>query len=145
MTNPEETRRSTTSVALVGAALALFALAVVLLVVMVVIGEFKLWLGMLALASAVAGYLILELMTSVIWDPDLGPIWRWLPRSRSMVGETAEVRQRDMVFLSGALWKAESDQPLVPGEKVTVIGVSGLTLKVAKYESQSTLPRDEKS
>jgi membrane protein implicated in regulation of membrane protease activity len=49
-----------------------------------------------------------------------------------LVGEVAEARADNMVFINGALWKAECEQALVAGEKVKVVGVSGLTLRVRK-------------
>ncbi|RME29304.1 MAG: nodulation protein NfeD, partial [Candidatus Zixiibacteriota bacterium] len=49
-----------------------------------------------------------------------------------MVGKTAEARGDGFVFVEGALWKAECEEPLLPGEKVVVTAVDGLTLKVKK-------------
>jgi len=36
------------------------------------------------------------------------------------------------VFVQGEIWKAEADQPVDKGEKVVIVGVEGLTLKVTK-------------
>lgn len=49
-----------------------------------------------------------------------------------LVGEVAEARAQGMVFVNGALWKAECDEPLTVGDKVTVTEIQGLTLKVRK-------------
>ena len=53
-----------------------------------------------------------------------------------LVGEVAEVRADNMVFINGALWKAECEESLAVGEKVEVVDVRGLTLKVCKSKSQ---------
>lgn len=52
--------------------------------------------------------------------------------NEGMVGETAEVRSSNMVYVNGALWKAESDESLIKGDKVTIIKVDKLLLKVKK-------------
>ena len=53
-----------------------------------------------------------------------------------MAGKIASVRTADMVYLDGALWKAQCDQPLVPGEKVEVVSVDKLLLKVKKLNAK---------
>jgi membrane protein implicated in regulation of membrane protease activity len=52
-----------------------------------------------------------------------------------LVGEVAEARTNNMVFINGALWKAECEESLAVGEKVEVVEVRGLTLKVRKSKS----------
>ncbi|UCD63577.1 MAG: nodulation protein NfeD [Candidatus Zixiibacteriota bacterium] len=52
--------------------------------------------------------------------------------SEGMTGKIAEVRTGGMVYVDGALWKAVSDDELAPGDKVEVIAVDKLTLKVKK-------------
>ncbi|MFH2049596.1 MAG: nodulation protein NfeD [bacterium] len=49
-----------------------------------------------------------------------------------MVGKIAEVRTMDMVYVNGALWKAEFTDEVKKGDKVEVIGMDKLTLKVKK-------------
>ena len=49
-----------------------------------------------------------------------------------LVGEVAEARADNMVFINGALWKAECEESLAVGEKVEVVEVKGLTLRVNK-------------
>jgi len=53
-----------------------------------------------------------------------------------MAGKIAIVKNRDMVYVDGALWKAECDQELVPGEKVEIVLVDKLLLKVKKLNSK---------
>ena len=52
-----------------------------------------------------------------------------------MIGKIAEVRSADMVYVDGALWKVTCDQDLANGDKVEVVGVDKLTLKVKKTNS----------
>ena len=52
----------------------------------------------------------------------------------ALVGRTATVKELEedevMVRLNGEIWRAQCDQPLQPGQKVTVVEQQGLTLKV---------------
>lgn len=52
--------------------------------------------------------------------------------NEGMMGKLAEVRENGMVYVDGALWKAEADGPLFPGEQVEIIGLDKLKLKVKK-------------
>jgi membrane-bound serine protease (ClpP class) len=45
------------------------------------------------------------------------------------------VRDDGFVFVHGELWRARSDDRLVPGEKVKVDRVDGLTLEVHRIEA----------
>ena len=51
-----------------------------------------------------------------------------------MLGKVGEVKQwqnnEGKVFVNGELWQAVSVAPLVPGDKVVIQNVEGLTLKV---------------
>ncbi|MEW6413385.1 MAG: nodulation protein NfeD [Candidatus Zixiibacteriota bacterium] len=49
-----------------------------------------------------------------------------------MIGKLAEVRTEDMVYVDGALWRAVCDQALVKGDKVEIVSIEGLKLKVKK-------------
>jgi membrane protein implicated in regulation of membrane protease activity len=61
---------------------------------------------------------------------------RWSKRRRSpvggeaLVGQTAVVANAGQVRVVGELWEARSERPLVPGERVVVQSVDGLTLVV---------------
>jgi membrane-bound serine protease (ClpP class) len=68
-------------------------------------------------------------------------VWSIIVRNRkpltgieSMVGKEAKVvKWKDangMVFINGELWKATSDDPLLPGDEATIDKVDGLLLKV---------------
>jgi membrane-bound serine protease (ClpP class) len=50
--------------------------------------------------------------------------------AEELIGAHGEVRSSDHVFVRGALWRARSDRPLEPGQKVVVQAVNGLTLTV---------------
>jgi membrane-bound serine protease (ClpP class) len=52
-----------------------------------------------------------------------------------LIGKTAEVRRKGMVFVNGALWKAESDGELEVGTKVVIVEVNDLILKVNKLQA----------
>jgi membrane-bound serine protease (ClpP class) len=48
-----------------------------------------------------------------------------------------EVREGNMVFVEGELWRVDCDQPLAVGDKVRVIAVDGMRLKVEKIGGES--------
>ncbi len=52
--------------------------------------------------------------------------------NEGLVGKTGHVRNEGLVYIEGALWKAECEQPLTKGDAVEVVKVDGLTLKVKK-------------
>lgn len=54
--------------------------------------------------------------------------------NEGMIGRKGIMRKNGFVFVEGALWKTESDEPLAEGFKVTVTGVEGLILKVKKSD-----------
>lgn len=64
-----------------------------------------------------------------------GFLW-WSKRRRSsvgaetLVGQTAVVATPTQVRVAGELWNAQAERLLLPGEKVTVRAVEGLTLIV---------------
>jgi membrane-bound serine protease (ClpP class) len=78
------------------------------------------------LAVGIAGWLVVKAARS---QPSTG--------YEGLLGKTAEVRQPDLVYLHGALWKAVSadDSSLKKGDKVEVVEVDDLTLKVRKLPS----------
>ncbi|MEW6051480.1 MAG: nodulation protein NfeD [Candidatus Zixiibacteriota bacterium] len=53
----------------------------------------------------------------------------------ALVGKHGEIHPEQFVYVEGALWKYESDQPLDIGAKVEIISVDQLTLKVRKLNS----------
>jgi membrane protein implicated in regulation of membrane protease activity len=61
---------------------------------------------------------------------------RWSKRRRSpvgvdaLLGQTAVVASPAQVRIVGELWEARSDRVLMPGERVTVHAIEGLTLIV---------------
>jgi membrane-bound serine protease (ClpP class) len=54
---------------------------------------------------------------------------------RDVVGMEGVVRDNDYVFVRGELWRAESDTPLLAGERVRVAGLRGLTLDVRRIDT----------
>ena len=61
--------------------------------------------------------------------------------SEGLVGKTATVRERlgpeGQVVVSGEIWRAIAEgEPLEPGARVRIVGVDGLTLRVAKAEAK---------
>ncbi len=82
-------------------------------------------------------FVLFELIEHVIFPI----VWSIIVRNRkplsgseSMVGKEAKVVKwqdtKGMVFINGELWKATSDDPLLPGDKVTIEKVDGLLLRV---------------
>jgi len=67
--------------------------------------------------------------------------WRVATGGESLVGVVGEVRQeivrgqKGMVLVSGALWSAVALDTLSVGQSVKVVGMDGLVLRVAQYES----------
>ena len=61
---------------------------------------------------------------------------KWSRRRRAvtgveaLIGKTAVVSSPTQVRVAGELWEARSDHLLIPGDKVVVQGVEGLTLLV---------------
>jgi membrane-bound serine protease (ClpP class) len=49
-----------------------------------------------------------------------------------IVGAVGIVRDGGMVFVEGELWRADSDQPLTPGDRVKVVSVENMKIKVEK-------------
>ncbi len=60
---------------------------------------------------------------------------------RGLIGEVGvartKIREEGTVFVHGELWKASSGEPIRKGEKVTVVDVEGLVLKVEKKPSDT--------
>jgi membrane-bound serine protease (ClpP class) len=54
---------------------------------------------------------------------------------QSLVGKRGVVHPDQFVYVSGALWKAYSDEQLAVGDKVEIVSVDQLTLKVRKVNS----------
>ncbi len=84
--------------------------------------------SLLVAIVSVIGILMVIVMTVVIRDRKRRPAIG----NEGMVGLTAEARSNEMVYINGALWKAESDETLHNGDKVIIIAVHKLLLKVKK-------------
>jgi len=58
--------------------------------------------------------------------------------AESMIGKVAEVQMWDenngQVFVDGELWQAICATPLVKGDRVVILAVAGLTLKVVQSD-----------
>ncbi|MEA2030845.1 MAG: nodulation protein NfeD [candidate division Zixibacteria bacterium] len=86
----------------------------VLVAVVVIIG----------IVAAIASYLVIKAAQR---QPSTG--------EKGMIGKTAEVRTNGMVYVDGALWKVTTFEKLNEGDKVKIIGMDKLTLKVKKIET----------
>lgn len=55
----------------------------------------------------------------------------------SLIGEVGEVREwsgpEGRIFVHGSLWAANSDNSLKPGDRVEIIGIEGLVLRIKLY------------
>ena len=89
----------------------------------------------------VTGIILFELIEHVVF-----PLF-WFIKNRkrksvcgvsSMLGKEAEVKQwqknEGKVFLKGELWNAVSEVPLLPGDRVVIQNVDGLTLSVIPFK-----------
>jgi len=83
------------------------------------------------------GFVLFELIEHVVFPL----FWFIMDRKRKsvcglsgMLGKVGEVKQwkknEGKVFVNGELWKAVSDVPLLPGDRVVIQKVVGLTLEV---------------
>jgi membrane-bound serine protease (ClpP class) len=54
-----------------------------------------------------------------------------------MVGEEGEMRTNDLAFVAGELWRVVCDTPLEVGDKVRVLAVDNMRLKVEKMGGRS--------
>lgn len=52
--------------------------------------------------------------------------------NEGMIGKTADIRSDGMAYVDGALWSVECDDELTKGDKVEIIGLDKLRLKVKK-------------
>jgi membrane-bound ClpP family serine protease len=93
--------------------------------------------------TLVIGVLLFELIEHVVF-----PLF-WFIKGRKrksvcgasgILGKVGAVKQwkknEGKVFVSGELWKAASDVPLSPGDRVVIQNVVGLTLEVNYWEGE---------
>lgn len=87
-------------------------------------------------------YISFEIIEHVI----IPLFWKILKKRRKsvsgtagMIGEIGEVKEwnkeEGKVFVHGELWNATSEVPLSPGDKVIVLEVEGLALKVKPFNN----------
>jgi len=94
--------------------------------------------------TLVVGVLLFELIEHVVF-----PLF-WFIKERKrrsvcgvsgMSGKVGEVKQwkknEGKVFVNGELWKAVSEVPLLPGDRVVIQNVEGLTLKVNYWKDEN--------
>jgi len=87
--------------------------------------------------TLVTGFILFELIEHVVF-----PLF-WFIKGRKrksvcgvsgMLGKVGEVKQwqktEGKVFVNGELWHAVSEVPLLPGDRVVIQNVEGLTLEV---------------
>ncbi len=91
--------------------------------------------------TLVIGFFLFELIEHVIF-----PLF-WFIKDRKkksvcgatgMLGKVGEVKQwqktEGKVFVNGELWQAVSDASLLPGDRVVIQNVEGLTLEVKPWK-----------
>jgi len=91
--------------------------------------------------TLVIGFVLFELIEHVVF-----PLF-WFIKDRKrksvcgvpgMLGKVGEVKQwrnnEGRVFVNGELWQAVSTAPLLPGDRVVIQNVKGLTLGVKPWE-----------
>jgi membrane-bound serine protease (ClpP class) len=90
--------------------------------------------------TLVIGFILFELIEHVVF-----PLF-WFIKDRKkksvcgatgMLGKVGEVKQwqktEGKVFVNGELWQAVSDASLLPGDRVVIQNVEGLTLEVKPW------------
>jgi len=94
--------------------------------------------------TLVIGVVLFELIEHVVFPL----FWSIMARKRKsvcgvtgMLGKVGEVKQWEKnegkVFVNGELWQAVSEVPLVPGDRVVIQKVEGLTLKVNYWKDEN--------
>jgi len=94
--------------------------------------------------TLVIGVVLFELIEHLV----LPLFWSIMGRKRDslcgvtgMLGKVGEVKQwkknEGKVFVNGELWQAVSEVPLVPGDRVVIQKVEGLTLKVNYWKDEN--------
>jgi membrane-bound serine protease (ClpP class) len=91
--------------------------------------------------TLVIGFILFELIEHVVF-----PLF-WFIKDRKkksvcgatgMLGKVGEVKQwqktEGKVFVNGELWQAVSDASLLPGDRVVIQNVEGLTLEVKPWK-----------
>ena len=92
------------------------------------------------LLTLVIGFILFELIEHVAFPL----FWFFVGRKRKsicgisgMLGKIGEVKHwkknEGKVFVNGELWKAVSEANLLPGDRVVIQNVEGLTLKVSLW------------
>ena len=92
------------------------------------------------------GFILFELIEHVVL-PLLWFIREWKRKSvcgvSGMLGKVGEVKQwqknEGKVFVKGELWQAVSDVLLLPGDRVVIKKVEGLTLEVNPWKGSGIL------
>ena len=94
--------------------------------------------------TLIIGVVLFELIEHVVFPL----FWSIMGRKRKsfcgvtgMLGKVGEVKQwkknEGKVFVNGEPWQAVSEVPLVPGDRVVIQNVEGLTLKVNCWKDEN--------
>ena len=94
--------------------------------------------------TLVIGIVLFELVEHVVFPL----FWSIMGKKRKsvcgvtgMLGKVGEVKQwkqnEGKVFVNGELWQAVSEVPLVPGDRVVIQNVAGLTLTVNYWKDEN--------
>jgi membrane-bound ClpP family serine protease len=94
--------------------------------------------------TLVIGFVLFELIEHVVF-----PLFWFIMGRKSksvcgvsgMLGKVGEVKQwkknEEKVFVNGELWQAVSEIPLLPGDRVVIQNVEGLTLRVNYWKDEN--------
>ena len=96
------------------------------------------------LLTLVIAVLLFELIEHIVFPL----FWFVVGRKRKsvcgvsgMLGKVGEIKQwkdyEGKVFMKGELWKAVSEVPLVPGDRVIIQNAEGLTLRVNPWKDEN--------
>lgn len=90
--------------------------------------------GWLVGGTALAWALVLTLVIRLVLEARRGPVLVGVDRLVGSFGTAkTELAPRGVVLVAGEDWNAEADAPVARGEKVQVLEVQGLTLRVRKF------------
>ncbi|MFZ5980592.1 MAG: NfeD family protein [Candidatus Zixiibacteriota bacterium] len=74
-------------------------------------------------------------LTVIVWLVVRASKRKVFTGEEGLVGKTADVRKDNFIYVDGALWKIECEEPLEVGNKVEIVGMNNLKLKVRKINS----------
>lgn len=112
-----------------------------LILLMPIVGLVVFWI--LPLSAALPVYLVILAASAVLYYLILKSMRRPVTTgAQTLVGKSATVVEasgnRGEVHVEGAIWQATSDDTLAVGDRVMILSIEGLTLKVARDTQSQT-------